>query len=311
MLKFANRLFIKEAFTNEAEIDAVVAENSDYIFGASSVYLPKRLIKTKDGAGTIPDGFAIDFSTKQWFIIEAEVSNHPVWTHIAPQIAKQVTASSRSETKKMLSRLFLEEIKNNKGLLEKLSAENIPVIHIYREITEIFEKDPNIGLPIDEISDDLKDWTDTFKYDVKLWKIGKYMEFGHPENIIYEFPEESRPTYVSKKGGQEPEEIARYDVKIIDLVNSQLLRFEQSLFLSYKPQNGKKQDFEALIRADGALLVMDQVFSSPSYAALYCIKAAGSPRTTVNGWSSWKDSTKVPLSKIREKYLDIKKNSRE
>lgn len=306
MLKLGKRIFIKETFRDEAEIDTIVSENSDYIFGASSIFLPKFLIKTEDGAGTIPDGFAIDLATKQWFIVEAELAKHQVWSHIAPQISKQITASKKSTSKKMIAKILIDKVKDDKVLLEKLNSEGILPIHIHQVISEILEKSPIIGLPIDEISEDLKDWAGNLKYEVKLWRISKYVEFGHPENVLYEFPEESRPTFDTKTDGDGTGEIAQYDVKIIDLINADLLQVGQSLFMSYKPQSGSKQDFEAIIQGNGALKVLAKSFDSPSYASLFCIQAAGSPRKTVNGWNSWKDSNGVVLSKIREKYLKEK-----
>ena len=85
--------FIQTPFDNEEELENVVIENYEYIFGPNSFYLPKKLIKTGDGTGTIPDGFAIDLENKKWFIVEAELLKHSVWSHIAPQVSKQIIAS--------------------------------------------------------------------------------------------------------------------------------------------------------------------------------------------------------------------------
>jgi hypothetical protein len=42
----------------------ILIDNYEYIFGPSSIYLPKGLILTPDGFGTIPDGFAFDLFKK-------------------------------------------------------------------------------------------------------------------------------------------------------------------------------------------------------------------------------------------------------
>ena len=44
------------------------------LVAARSVYLPKRLIRTLDDHGTIPDGFIVDIPNRQWFIVEVEVA---------------------------------------------------------------------------------------------------------------------------------------------------------------------------------------------------------------------------------------------
>jgi len=79
--------------------------------------------------------------------------------------------------------------------------------------------------------------------------------------------------------------------------------------MNYRPRNGQLKKYEAQILEDGSLHVLNQHFSSPSYAALACIKDAGSDRLTVNGWTSWKNSKGLTLSEIRTEYLsNINKN---
>lgn len=62
MLIFNDTKFIKSPFDNEAELEIVIFKNYEYLFGPNSFYLPKAKIKTADGGGTIPDGFAIDIA---------------------------------------------------------------------------------------------------------------------------------------------------------------------------------------------------------------------------------------------------------
>ena len=84
MLIFNNTKFIKAPFNNEAELEQVIINNYEYLFGPNSFYLPKAMIRTADGVGTIPDGFVIDIEQKKWYIVEAELMHHSVWNHIAP-----------------------------------------------------------------------------------------------------------------------------------------------------------------------------------------------------------------------------------
>ena len=86
--------FITASFGSEQELESVVQSNAEFIFGPDSIYLPKSLIRTSDGVGTIPDGYVVDIAERRWLIIEAELSAHSVWNHIAPQIAKQVIAAT-------------------------------------------------------------------------------------------------------------------------------------------------------------------------------------------------------------------------
>jgi hypothetical protein len=95
MLIIDDRKFVQAKFDNEDELERVVIANAEYIFGPSSIYFPKSLIRTVDGTGTIPDGYVIDLDGRRWYIVEAEVSQHSVWNHIAPQVAKQSHSPSR------------------------------------------------------------------------------------------------------------------------------------------------------------------------------------------------------------------------
>jgi Restriction Enzyme Adenine Methylase Associated len=311
MLVFGDRKFIQETFSSEDEIEKVVTNNSEYIFGSSSIYFSKALIKTIDGVGTIPDGFVIDLSSRQWYIVEAELATHNVWSHISPQVAKQITAARSGNSRKRIAQFMVNTIKDDKISLEKFQTEGIQTINIHQTISEILEKQPIIGMPIDIISNDLKEWATTLSSEVKLWVIQKYVEFGKPSVILYEFPEEFKPAFDTKiDDPDQPDKFTQYDVKISDLVKAELLSFGEKLFMTYKPKNGKKQDYETTIQENGSLIVFGETFTSPSYAALYCIKNAGSPRNTTNGWNSWKNAEDQVLAKLRDQYLALKAKSK-
>jgi hypothetical protein len=107
MIILANIKLMEAKFANEQEIEDLVIANYEHFFGPSSIMIPKALIKTKDGFGTIPDGFSIDLSSRVWYIVEAELGHHSVWTHIAPQVTKQLLASSRPETRQLLTEVMV------------------------------------------------------------------------------------------------------------------------------------------------------------------------------------------------------------
>ncbi len=74
--------------------------------------------------------------------------------------------------------------------------------------------------------------------------------------------------------------------------------------MTYKPRNGSQKTYEAEVLLNGNLLVLGQIFSSPSYAAVAGIQNAGSNRETVNGWTSWKTTTGETLAELREQLLN-------
>lgn len=306
MLIFKDTKFIKSPFDNEAELEVVIFQNYEYLFGPNSFYLPKAKIKTADGGGTIPDGFAIDIAQIKWFLVEAELMHHSVWNHIAPQITKQILASQQTITRRIIVDLAVEQYKNDQSTKEKFDELNIAEINVRQVLGDILETDPIIGVPIDGVTNDLKDWARTLKYKVKLWVVTKFVEFNNPQNIVFEFPEEFKPELDTEQEAEEQNdnrEINRYDVEIIDLMSSGLLKVGDKLIMPYRPRNGQSKRYEATILEDGSLSLLDQVFGSPSYAALAGIIDSGSTRQTVNGWTSWITEKGKLIAELREQFL--------
>jgi Restriction Enzyme Adenine Methylase Associated len=305
MIIAGTKKFISAAFASEQELELIVQTNAEYIFGPESIYLPKSLIRTLDGSGTIPDGFVIDLAEGRWFIVEAELAIHSVWSHIAPQVAKQIIAASQPASRKRLTEMVISRVKENATFKERFNELGIPEIDIRRVISNIFEGEPIIAIPIDHVSLDLKAWAQTLKAKVKLWEIRKLVEFGNAANVIHEIPDEYRPT-LDTSVGKNPTASGYnyYDVTIADLLAAHLLSPGERLFMVYGPRGTDKRNYEATILPDGSMEVLGKSFSAPSYAALTCIQDAGGARDTVNGWTSWKTSSGKTLADLRETLLN-------
>jgi len=312
MLIFGKTKFIKSPFLSEAELENVVIENYEYIFGPSSIYLPKTKIKTADGGGTIPDGFAIDLELRRWYLVEAELMHHSVWNHIAPQVTKQILASNQSSTKRILIDLTVDQYRLNNNTKEKFQELNIDEINVRQIVADILESEPIIGIPIDGITNDLKEWARTLRYKVKLWVINKYIEFSNTNNVIFEFPEEFNPELETEENSKSVSENnfkrqSNTRVEIYDLMKAGLLAEHEELYMNYGFENQPKKNYKAIIKDDGSLHVLGRTYSSPSYAAVACINDSGSRRNTENGWRVWRNSTGKVLNELRDEYFKITK----
>jgi hypothetical protein len=305
MIIAGSKKFISAAFASEEELEQVVEANAEEIFGPDSIYLPKSLIHTPGGYGTIPDGFVVDFASRSWFIVEAELAVHSVFNHIAPQVAKQIIAASQPASRKMLTEVVIKRVKEDAELGERLEELGIAEIDIRRVLLDIFERRPIVGIPIDEVGGDLREWAQT-QTEVKLWVIRKLVEFGNPDNVIYEVPEESRPALdTSSESEIQASGYATYDIKISDLLAKQLLKAGEALFMTYGPRGGQKRHYEAAVGPEGSIEVLGKSFSAPSYAALLCIQDAGSSRNTVNGWIVWKTADGRTLADLRDSLVKM------
>jgi hypothetical protein len=164
-------------------------------------------------------------------------------------------------------------------------------------------------MPIDKISGDLAEWANTLGVKVKLWVVRKHVEFGHADRVMYEIPEEFRPTLDTGDDDVGVSQQEKYDVSIVDLIEANLLQENQKLTMQWTPRNGTKQSYDGYVRKSGEIEVRGALFSSPSYAALYALQLSGSTRTTVNGWISWKTQSGVVLSILRDQFLQLKADS--
>jgi hypothetical protein len=267
--------------------------------------LPRSLIRTPDGYGTIPDGFVVDIAARRWFIVEAELAVHSVWNHIAPQIAKQIIPASQPGNRRILTDLVVDRVRESETFKGKFEDFGVSEIDIRQFLEDIFISNPIVGIPIDEVGSDLKEWAQTLKAEVKLWLVRKLVEFGNANNVIYEVPGEYRPVLDTSPDSDESAQNYRdYNVSVVDLIHDQMLIPGQPLFMSYKPRGGDKRQYEAIVMSDGALQSLGRTFSAPSYAALACIQNAGIDRETVNGWRSWRDADGRTLSELRDRYLE-------
>ncbi|HUA38219.1 MAG TPA: hypothetical protein VMA35_07430 [Candidatus Sulfopaludibacter sp.] len=304
MLITNKKRFIQVPFDSEEEIETVVVENATDIFGASALYFPKALIKTSDGAGTIPDGFAIDLAEKRWFIVEAETSKHNVWGHIAPQVAKQVVASIQTSTKKILVDLAVKRAQQNPEVGEMFAEANIHQMDIRKVLDDIMSQKPIIGMPIDAVSKDLEEWANTLNVKVRLWLLKKYIEFGNPKSVLYEIPDDARPILSTIEDESDAKTaIAQYDISIRDLIVAGLITPGDKLTMTYGPRKGEKKVYEGAVGEDGSITVLGKTFPSSSYAGVYVIQSAGSSRKTVNGWTSWRNSDGLFLADLRDEFL--------
>jgi hypothetical protein len=224
-------------------------------------------------------------------------------------VAKQIIAAMNPASRQLLSDLIVEKVREDAGAMEKFADEGIEVIDIRQAIGKILETNPIVGMPIDAISSDLREWASTLRVSVKLWIVRKHVEFGHPERVLYEIPEEFRPALDTEEEETGGEQQARYDVTIADLVEAGLLRDGQKLLMNWKPRNGDKRLFEACVRSNGEMEVFEKPFGSPSYAAVYALQVSGSSRTTENGWVKWKTEGGVLLSALREQYPQARESA--
>lgn len=100
---------------SEGEFEQVVKEHAKDIFGEDSIYFDiKQRIRSKAGTGSIPDGYALTFGdTPRWYVVEVELSSHPLYEHIVPQMTKFSRAINDLNAQRAIVDAMHSEIKGD------------------------------------------------------------------------------------------------------------------------------------------------------------------------------------------------------
>ena len=288
MLIGEGKTYTKVAFENEAEIEHLVQQHLELLFGPYALLILQSRISTAGGRSTVPDAVVIDFANKEWYLVEAERGIHGTWDHIAPQISRQLTALRHSETIDRLARTAIKALSQNDELREALTEElGLEQISFFACVTDILRTRPTVAIPIDEIPDDLMEWANTLKHEVRVWRIQKYV--GRPENdVLYGFPEELTPDLETGGNAESRQSMKRQSSgRLFDqVVKAGLLREGQHVWMEYGPRGQAKNRYDGIVRAEG--IEVDGRIYSPSAAAVICMQKFGSSRSSQNGWTMWK-----------------------
>lgn len=126
----------------------------------------KRKIQTATSIGTIPDAFIIDLEKEIWLIIEVEISNHDVYSHIVPQLTKFSSALNNPQTRKQLVKFFESEIKadpfKNALLLSNGKTE------VFKTVSEIVDSNPELIIIIEQQHEELKSIFNSLPFKSKI-----------------------------------------------------------------------------------------------------------------------------------------------
>jgi hypothetical protein len=299
--------YFRTPFTNENEIENVVKDYAEYLFGSSILFLPRSRITTLGGTGTIPDGFVINVESEEWFLVEAELAIHGTWQHIAPQVSKQLAATDSQTTRDKLLKICLEMVKKENAVADVFADLDIPQLEIHGKLHAILSKPPTIAIPIDGIPPDLQSWVKTLKFPVKIWLIEKYQSLDG-KSVFYSIPDENIPTLTtqSAKGAPLSTLMNRLSQPYQEVMQAGLIEEGQIVLLDYGPRGKPKKQWKGTLRKDG--VEVDGKIMSLSAAAVYCIQKSGSQRETANGWIMWKTEDGTYLNDFYNKIFSMQAN---
>lgn len=307
MLISPREMFHRAAFDDEAEIERVVQQFAQQLFGSNILYLPQTRIATIGGKGSVPDAVVIDVESDVWYIVEAERAVHGTWEHIAPQVSKQLAAVASNRTRELILRAALDQVSQSGSVRAIFDELGIEQLAVHGRLHNILAKPPLIAIPIDAIPKDLKDWVQTLRHEARIWVIEKFVDASDPSRVLYSIPDETQPTLstTTTRSG-DVATVSRGSEPWSELIEAGALADGQTLVMEYGRRGQPRQTYHGTVRQEG--IEVDGAVFSPSYAAVRCMRKAGSDRPTANGWAVWRT---IEGRLIDELYRNLKANESE
>lgn len=169
--------YLPYQYKDENELEELFRKQIEIIFGNKCLFFEKFKVKSKADIVSIPDGFIIVFDDEKWFIIEVELAMHPLYEHIVPQISKFNSAIKNLATRKKLIDIFYDEIESNIKLRYKFQTMGIKK-ELYKLISDIVNKNPEIIITIDRKTDELNEVCDNLPFSTKILEFKTYIREG-------------------------------------------------------------------------------------------------------------------------------------
>ena len=178
--------FKEYKYAYEKDFEADVVNNAQKIFGKKTIYVDvKKLLNDKYKKNrTIPDGYLLDYTTEskpRLYLVENELSVHPVREHIADQLLKFAYSYKNDFVK--IKEIIIREITDKGVDIDKI-ANNAN----YRNADDMFSNILNIRLGviiiIDEITDELIELKGIFNFDIELLE---FKRFCYANDVIFHY----------------------------------------------------------------------------------------------------------------------------
>lgn len=174
---------------NENLFEKDVIKNAKNIFGERTIYIDiKRLLKpNKKYEGTIPDGYLLDFtieSKPRLYLVENEVRNHSIKTHIAPQIMNFFLNYKDSFIK--IKEDIIKYLEN-----EKIEIDSYMEKTTYRNVDDmmtalILKEKLGVIVVIDDADERLYELKNGFGFDLEILELKKYISDDNDVIYVYD-----------------------------------------------------------------------------------------------------------------------------
>ncbi len=187
---------------DEKELESLAKEHFSEIFGKEVLYFDiKPELRSKAGIGSKPDGIAIVFDEPCAYIVEFELSRHPIHDHIIAQMSKFNKALKSSDTRLKIAEAIYNEILSDP--YKKVFVESRVKTELFKFLTELLSTKPKMSIIIDEVTEELKESVEDLPFETRLIEFKTFEREGvgiavHAHLFVplrKEFPPPTKPLY--------------------------------------------------------------------------------------------------------------------
>ncbi|MBN2187509.1 MAG: DUF2924 domain-containing protein [Dehalococcoidia bacterium] len=285
----------------EDEFEQVVKEHAKDIFGEDSIYFDiKQRIRSKAGIGSIPDGYALTFGdTPCWYIVEVELSSHPLYEHIVPQMTKFSRAINDLNAQRAIVAAMYSEIKGD-VFKQTLVQNRIGDQEIHAFLSRLIFNPPILVVVIEKRTKELEEVCSSLPLKTRTVELRTFTRedvgiavHAHLFEPLYKLSQSSTAKLVTTGEGGKIELTKR--VALQDLIDAKLVNSGQKVFRNYKGNR-----YEAEITAPNKLMLLhdNTTWNSLSEVARHVTG------TAINGWIWWytlKDGQECLMDDLRKK----------
>lgn len=171
-----NEEYCEYNYSEEREFEKDIVGNAKDIFGNKTIYIDvKKILKAKYKNSSIPDGYLLDYTfdaKPKLYLIENELKTHSIRDHIAPQLVQY--AFNYKYNLLEIKDIILNNLNENMNDIDNI-AKNAGYRNADAMISSIISKeDLGIIIPIDDISDELRELKKLFRFNIELLEFKKF-----------------------------------------------------------------------------------------------------------------------------------------
>jgi hypothetical protein len=145
--------YLPYEYASEEELAQMVFEHYKEIFSESAIFFGPQTMKTQIGIEARNDGIVLVPEQNRWYILEVELSKHPLYDHIIPQISRFSIAYEEAATRKRIVNTLYDAIRID--VFKTAAIQNQKIEDMHKMLTDLIDMQPIIAIIIDEKTPEL------------------------------------------------------------------------------------------------------------------------------------------------------------